>query len=65
MREACMRRQQVSPSGRVHIGFGCSPVPDRVDAGDDGVGDVIANTIDRNSDAFSKVETVIAANWQN
>ncbi|KJE35857.1 hypothetical protein UF64_07025 [Thalassospira sp. HJ] len=30
-----------------------------------GVGDVIADTIDRNSDAFSNVQTVIAANWQN
>ncbi|WP_296994787.1 cadherin-like domain-containing protein [Thalassospira sp. UBA1131] len=30
-----------------------------------GVGDVIADTIDRNSEAFSNVQTVIAANWQN
>ncbi|NIY77713.1 tandem-95 repeat protein [Thalassospira sp. HF15] len=30
-----------------------------------GVGDVIADTIDRNSEAFSNVQTVIAANWQS
>ena len=30
-----------------------------------GVGDVIADTIDRSSEAFSNVQTVIAANWQS
>ncbi|MBN8196035.1 Ig-like domain-containing protein [Thalassospira povalilytica] len=30
-----------------------------------GVGDVIADTVDRDSEAFSNVQTVIAANWQS